>query len=966
MSLVRDYLKKTEILKKEYGSKSIVLIQIGAFYEMYGVRDPETGTITGSDIQEFANYCELAVSKKNICVGQKDVVMAGFRDYMLEKYLKKLQMIGYTTAVWSQDEKAAGSTRSLTGIFSPGTYFTNETTQLTNNTMCIWLEKIQKEMVVGIANIDIYTGKSFLFEYQQEYATTPDAYDELERYISIYTPSEVIVIHNLTPHIVDDILHFIDIKTDCRHIIDKTDLKNAHYKKITNCEKQVYQSEVMQKFFPELNMDNHPSLYQYPIGAQTYCYLLDFIFQHNPDLTRMIQPPQFENCSTRLILANHSLKQLNIIDSELSGCVGRSSSVVSFLNQCKTPMGKRKFNYTLLHPLTDGKELQKEYDFCEHLLCMNNGDDIRELLGEMKDLEKLTRKIVMKRITPCECFHMVHSLKAVQEIYKKIHLDGPSSSYFFNNISNEINNYCTLIYKIVTEILVLEECKSITTLEFDENFIKPGFNVEHDLTVENWYDSYDKLVGIQTFFNEKVAAFEKGKTPKNDYIKIHSTEKSGNSIICTKRRATILKNQLKTIGIVKVPYYSTYSKTTKELELNINEIEMNQSTGTNMVITTPLIKKICSTILSSKQIMVDSVKRLYKNLTLKLFDHLNKLDEIVRFTALVDFTYTKAEIAFKFNLCKPYIKSSQKSFVDVKGLRHILIESLLQNELYVTNDIELNNEQLGVLLYGTNAVGKSSFIKALGISIIMAQAGFYVPCVEFNYSPYKHIFTRILGNDNLFKGLSSFAVEMIELKTILSMATENSLILGDELCSGTESNSAISIFVSGIQHLYKEKSNFIFATHFHEIVDFEEIRDMSYLALKHMSVFYNKEKDKLVYDRKLRDGPGESMYGLEVCKSLHLPSEFLENAHTLRNKYNDKTSSILEWKQSHYNSKKLRGLCELCKEEFSTEVHHIEHQKDAQDNGYIGSFHKNHKANLLSLCEKCHLKQHQNITIKSV
>ncbi len=86
MSLVKDYLKKTEMLKNEYGSKSIVLMQVGAFYEMYGVQDPQTGTITGSDIQEFSNYCELAVSKKNICVGQNDVVMAGFRDYMLEKY----------------------------------------------------------------------------------------------------------------------------------------------------------------------------------------------------------------------------------------------------------------------------------------------------------------------------------------------------------------------------------------------------------------------------------------------------------------------------------------------------------------------------------------------------------------------------------------------------------------------------------------------------------------------------------------------------------------------------------------------------------------------------------------------------------------------------------------------------------------------------------------------------------------
>ena len=112
------------------------------------------------------------------------------------------------------------------------------------------------------------------------------------------------------------------------------------------------------------------------------------------------------------------------------------------------------------------------------------------------------------------------------------------------------------------------------------------------------------------------------------------------------------------------------------------------------------------------------------------------------------------------------------------------------------------------------------------------------------------------------------------------------------------------------------------------------------MALMHMSVHYNKEQDKLVYDRKLRDGPGETMYGLEVCKALHLPHEFLENAYTLRNKYNPKTGSMLEWKTSRYNSKKLRGICEECNAEFSTEVHHIAQQKDAQNNGFIGSFHK--------------------------
>ena len=142
MALVQDYFKKTEELKRDYGRNSIVLMQVGAFYEVYGLyktkNDESRSSLTGSNINEFSTKCELNISKKNICVGSQPVAMAGFRDYMLDKYLNKLQEMGYTVAVYSQDEKAAGTTRSLTGIYSPGTFFANEaiTDKITNNTMC--------------------------------------------------------------------------------------------------------------------------------------------------------------------------------------------------------------------------------------------------------------------------------------------------------------------------------------------------------------------------------------------------------------------------------------------------------------------------------------------------------------------------------------------------------------------------------------------------------------------------------------------------------------------------------------------------------------------------------------------------------------------------------------------------------------------------------------------------------------
>ena len=122
----------------------------------------------------------------------------------------------------------------------------------------------------------------------------------------------------------------------------------------------------------------------------------------------------------------------------------------------------------------------------------------------------------------------------------------------------------------------------------------------------------------------------------------------------------------------------------------------------------------------------------------------------------------------------------------------------------------------------------------------MAQAGLFVPAAEFTYCPYNTLFTRILGNDNIFKGLSTFAVEMTELRTILQMADNNSLILGDELCSGTESDSALSIFVAGLEDLHQKECTFLFATHFHEIVKYSEIEALDKLKMFHMSVIFDQ------------------------------------------------------------------------------------------------------------------------------
>ena len=424
--------------------------------------------------------------------------------------------------------------------------------------------------------------------------------------------------------------------------------------------------------------------------------------------------------------------------------------------------------------------------------------------------------------------------------------------------------------------------------------------------------------------------------------------------------------------IVKLNFDITNNKKTFDLIVSKKQFNFVKQTSTNNSIDDEQINSLCKNISSIRISMKDLILLVFNKFVTNFECYQQKLESIINFITLIDILSAKCTIAKKYNYCKPNIVQADKSFVDAKNLRHCLIEQLQNNELYVTNDIVLGNgKNDGLLLYGTNAVGKTSLIRALGISLIMAQSGLFVPCSSFQYFPYKYIFTRILGNDNIFKGLSTFAVEMSELRTILRLADPNSLILGDELCSGTENTSAISIFVAGIQRLYQCKSSFIFATHLHEIVNYDEITSLENVSLKHMAVVYDKEKDMLIYDRKLRDGPGNNLYGLEVCKSLSLPNDFLEAAYNIRMKYNPDSASLLSLKGSHYNSKKIINLCEKCGKNMGTEVHHLQHQNDANDDGIINNkdnvFHKNKLANLMTLCEGCHHDFHKkNVKHKRV
>ena len=987
-SIILDYFQLTKIYQEKYGNNTIILLQVGSFYECYSLKHPINGNYEITQIKRFTEICNFNIAEKKMSLGDSteiltdfpdfptnassksikqwiknippcQVVMGGFRDYMLDKYIGKLSENGFTSVVYSQHKEGKEVTRKLDRIFSPGTFISDEinSSNLSNNIMCIWFDTYKSNnvdfIVCGVSSINIFTGESTLFEYTTPYYMNPTSFDEIERYISTLNPCEIIVLSDFEDDsTINKIIQYIGIpsQTTIHNIHISKCLNQDTKQKVENCTKQVYIQEILSIFFSKDVFNIYTEFQNSIVATQSFCYLLNFIQEHNPDLVRKIHLPIFSNTSDRMVLANHTLRQLNIINDGNSS--GHLSSVSSFINKCSTPMGKRQMQYQITNPTFNQEWLNQEYTNIDNVLsCFpDNIGTIRKQLQQVRDIEKMLRQILTHKLVPSSVYHLYNSCKIIQELYNTYPtiLDNVKDESFTNSLKSFLG--------FLEQHFVLEVCSNTHSLTtFEENIICIGISQELDNNINRQNELKNAIIQLQTTLTQLLTN-ENSKYV--DCIKIHETEKSGKSFQITKTRGKLLRKILDELIQNNKGVKIVDGTIDGKMFISINDIKITPASGSNDEIEFPLLNKTTKELFRLQDDFNSIITKTYQE-TLKIIEvsWFEKIESFSNYISKLDVLVNKSYIAKTYNYCRPQIQEGEPSFFKAEGIRHALIEHINTNEIYVTNDVELGSS--GILLYGINSSGKTSLIRSIGICIVLSQSGCFVPCSSFIFKPYTSIFSRIIGNDNLFKNLSTFVVEMTELRTILNYCDNGSLVLGDELCSGTEIQSALSIIISSLMHLHEKKSSFIFATHFHEIVNYyEEIKELNSLSIKHLHVYYDREKQTLVYDRKLKEGFGSKMYGLEVCKSLYMPTEFLETAFNLRNKYFPENLGTLSHKTSTYNTQKIRGKCEMCNLSIGEEIHHINQQKDADENGFIGDFHKNHKSNLQSLCEKCHTKIH--------
>jgi DNA mismatch repair protein MutS len=1008
MSIIIDYLEVSSIYQEKYGSKTVILYQVGSFFEIYSFFISKSNEICNiTEIENISSICNLNIAKKQAYIGENldentiilpfpknkkdigswikntpksEIVMAGFRDYSLDKFVNIITDAGYTAVVYIQDKDTTGKiiSRKLDAVHSPGTYISETSSNvLSNNVLSIWVEVIKSSrnpdhIVIGCANINIFTGQSSIFEYETTFHMNPTTFDDLEKFVSEFIPNEALILHNFeNDDIFNSFMQYTGISSNIPVHVVNNNIKNEKQISAMNCTKQTYINQIVSSFFG-LDYSSAIEFNRNVIATQAFCYLLNFIQEHNPHLVRKISVPLFTNVSSTMVLANHTLRQLNIIDDSNmnSKSSGHLSSVLSFLNRSCTSMGKRNFKYQLLNPTCDVDTLNNEYSITDYILLKNELfiPQVRKALLHIRDIDKINRQIVSNKLNPATLFSLFKTIETILEL---------NSNYIVDD--DVLNNYLQLkciqknddVKQITTEFISfinskfdIQNCQYLnSTLLFDKNIIKPNVSPQLDSLIYRETHTNDNIIKIQSYFNELIKANDKPSNKELEYIKIHETDKTGISFHITKKRSTILKSILNSIKTETLHI-------NEEIKIKVSDIQI-VGIGANDQIIFPFLSSSARSLIDIQKQITEIISIIYFD-TLLLIENLwyDKLEYLARYISFFDVIVNKAHIAREYKYCKPNISLKQeKSFVDTSGLRHVLIEHIQTNELYVTNDIVLgddDNKQDGIVLFAVNSSGKTSLIRSLGISIILAQSGCYCPATTFTFKPYKSIFCQIEKNDNLFKNMSTFQAEMNCLRVILKSANENSIILGDELANSTEIQSGISIMVATLIELHETKCSFIIASHFNQIDDYEEIKELTRLKMKHMTIEYDQLNDNLIFNRKLQDGVGMTNYGLSVARSLYMPTTFMDRAFHLRNKYFPNNKGVLSLPTTKYNSTKIKTLCELCNKAVGTEIHHMQQQKDADQNGFIEHFDKNHMANLMSICSKCHDETHKKKIVKII
>lgn len=530
----------------------------------------------------------------------------------------------------------------------------------------------------------------------------------------------------------------------------------------------------------------------------------------------------------------HTIRNLELL--ETLRLKERKYSLIWLLDKTKTAMGSRTLKNWLMNPLKDGEKINRRLDYIETL---NNNFLLREELMrdlyEVYDLERLTGKVICGSLNGRDLLQIKNSIKVIPDI---------------NRILDElkfgikINNHEEL-FKLLESAISEDAPISIK----EGNIIKSGYNKELDELKSIRSGGKDFISGIEASLKEQTGI-----------------------------------NNLK-VGYNKVfGYFIEVSKGNSKRVSEEFGWERRQTLTNAERYITPELKEKEDLILNAEEKSMAMEYDLFIEIRDKVRTYIPKLQNISNIISEIDVLCSLAVVAEENNYVRPKLVDERNVYI--KDARHPVVEKVSQKD-YVPNDILMDEKTNILLITGPNMSGKSTYMRTLAIVVIMAQLGSFVPCKEAKLPIFDKIFTRIGASDDLVSGESTFMVEMKEANNAVSNATENSLILFDELGRGTATYDGMSLAQSILEYIHdKVKAKTLFSTHYHELTVLE--KNLRYLKNVHVSA--KEENGTITFLHKIKPGAVDKSYGIHVASLVNLPKEIITRASEILDLYENKKS----------------------------------------------------------------------------
>ena len=525
----------------------------------------------------------------------------------------------------------------------------------------------------------------------------------------------------------------------------------------------------------------------------------------------------------------------------------RTYSLLWLLDKTKTASGSRTLKKYIENPLKDKKQIERRYDLISKLLTeFILKEELRELLNNVYDLERLSGRISYGNLNARDLIQLKNSLSTlphIKKILKELDYDKEllTLDELYNLLEKSINEDAPITIK-------------------EGNIIKKGYNKE-----------LDELKSLSSGGKDFILALEQKEK-----------EKTG------------IKN-LK-VGFNKVfGYYIEISKGQTSLVKEEWGYTRKQTLTTGERYITPELKEKEDLILNSDEKSMSMEYDLFVEIRDIVRKYIPDIQAISDVLSEIDVMQSLAVVAEENNYVRPTLVEERNVYI--KEARHPVVEKVSKDD-YVPNDILMDEKTNILLITGPNMSGKSTYMRMLALTIIMAQIGSFVPCKECKIPIFDKIFTRIGASDDLVSGESTFMVEMKEANNAVSNATANSLILFDELGRGTATYDGMSLAQAILEYIHDNvKCKTLFSTHYHELTVLE--KDLRYLKNIHVSAI--EEDGNIIFLHKIKNGPVDKSYGIHVASLVNLPKEIIKRATQILDVYENQKPKKEVYTQTSLN-----------------------------------------------------------------